>query len=159
MELRNNTDNYAFLEQAEPPKQQQSVIERGTSSDEMLSWLIFPFLDAKDLLKPVCKLWSMKAEDDKLWQPLYRHHFGEPITKFMISPSTMSWKEHFVCRAKRTITTSTEKNSFGWTARLCPILGCCYSVFRTVLDYDIHLLMHEERYCKSRLKELKKKAK
>lgn len=145
------------------PRPQRNATEI-TSPETLLKQLIFPFLDFGDLqsLSVTCKIWKQLGDSDSLWQHLYAHHFGEPCVKWLDQsdiPSVMNgdnlhvtWKNYFrkahACR--RSIREPC--NGFGWAARLCPSLGCG-SVLKNKLDYDKHMLKHEEKYLVRRIKE------
>mmetsp|Transcript_19188 Transcript_19188/g.40102 ORF Transcript_19188/g.40102 Transcript_19188/m.40102 type:complete len:214 (-) Transcript_19188:202-843(-) len=151
------------------PRPQSNTVEID-SPEMLLKQLIFPFLDFSDLqsLSVTCKIWKQLGDSDCLWQHLYIYHFGEPCVKWLDQsdiPSVMNgdnlrvtWKNYFrkahVCR--RSI--KEPCNGFGWAARLCPSLGCG-SALRNKLDYDKHMLKHEEKYLVRRIKETRWRSK
>ncbi len=145
---------------------QQNEAAEIDSPEALLKRLIFPFLDFLDLqsLSITCKIWKQMGECDSLWKHLYTYHFGEPCVKWLDHTDISSvmngeylpgtWKHYFLKAYFRRRSIKQHCNGFGWAARLCPLLGCGL-VLRNKLDYDKHMLKHEERYLVHRIKEMR----
>eukprot|EP00986_Skeletonema_menzelii_P001784 scaffold488_cov142-Skeletonema_menzelii.AAC.23 len=117
---------------------------------------VFTFLDANDLLKPICKMWTkVLTGNDVLWKSLYSSHFGLPL-----SPSRIpeSWSACFrsAFKAEKERRNIASHNSLGWPTMMCPYLGCC-EFFSNQLAYSKHVLIHEEESLRHRIKRRKKK--
>ena len=127
--------------------------------EDLLTSLIFRFLDFKDILqlKSVCKLWSELTDSNLLWKPLYEHHFGSKYTHWLSMESSVAhdWKLLFCSTFSAQHTTVGKKNEFGWQIRICPTVGCNKEL-QNKLEYDLHVLKHEQSYCLNRVKYLKK---
>lgn len=125
------------------------------SPESILQCFVFPFLDARELLQPVCKLWSELAQCNRLWQKQYSHHFGAPCPKWLLPKvSSLTWKDyfHFAYKAKKLIIDGV--NNFGWTFQICP--GCS-SVLGSKLEFDLHMMKHKVTYFKDILKKTRAK--
>ncbi|KAL7481894.1 hypothetical protein ACHAW6_007571 [Cyclotella cf. meneghiniana] len=125
------------------------------SPESILQCFVFPFLDARELLQPVCKLWSELAQCNRLWQKLYSHHFGAPCPKWLLpKASSVTWKDyfHFAYKAKNLVIDGV--NNFGWTFQVCP--GCS-SVLGSKLEFDLHMMKHKVTYFKDILKKTRAK--
>ena len=129
------------------------------SPADVLKSLVFPYLDFKDLSKPICKLWTTMSESDQLWESLYKHRYGMPQEQWQTlssMPTLINWKllfrDNFVakCNIRR-----PKINEFGWAVRICPKLGCNKEL-RNKLEYDSHVLKHEEEFHSNRIRGLKK---
>mmetsp|Transcript_2795 Transcript_2795/g.7068 ORF Transcript_2795/g.7068 Transcript_2795/m.7068 type:complete len:170 (-) Transcript_2795:2731-3240(-) len=133
------------------------------SADDVLNHLIFPFLDFKDILQPICTRWSILANSNSLWAPLYRYHFGSAYDHWsspLSHPSdvvsvTRDWKMIFRSSFVARYSVKGQTNDFGWPVRVCPTIGCDKEL-RSSFEYDRHMLKHEEEYCSNRIKLLKK---
>ena len=120
---------------------------------------VFSFLDVKDLLAPVCKLWSqiLTEESDVLWQSLFSSHFGLQQTP---SDNIQSWNNCFraTFKAEKGRRKIASYDSFGWETKLCPVAGCC-TVLYNQLAYSKHILTHEQQSLRQRMQQQKKKRK
>lgn len=80
------------LMQMEEQEENTTIID---SPDAVLRHLIFPYLDYKDLVQPVCKFWTRLAECDLLWKSLYCSHFGIAPVRWSFGVKEHDWKLHF----------------------------------------------------------------
>jgi hypothetical protein len=112
--------------------------------DAVLRHLVFPYLDYRDLVKPICKLWTRLAGCNLLWKSLYGHHFGTmSIQRSNAVPH--DWKLHFRSTLLAKYNVQGLTNNFGWPLRICPIVGC-NKVLHSKFECDFHRLKHEEKY-------------
>ncbi|KAL9186208.1 hypothetical protein ACHAXT_005446 [Thalassiosira profunda] len=124
--------------------------------EAILKHLVFPYLEVRDIVKPVCKLWTGIARSDQLWEGLYKRRFCAPA--FVLESQTTTardWKQLFqeAFAAHRNI--RGHVNDLGWRVCICPTIGCNKEL-RSSFEFDRHVLKHEEKYCLDRIKLLKK---
>ena len=122
--------------------------------EAVLRCLVFPFLDLEDLVRPVCKLWVQLATCTMLWKFLYRHWFDVPYTTWHAESTALDWKAAFRSKLVAHRRIGRQRNSFGWKACICPVLGCDKEL-RNKVELDAHLLKHEQEYCLHRAKRAK----
>lgn len=128
------------------------------SPDAVLKYLVFPYLDFKDILKPICKLWTRLANSNSLWKHLYLNHFGTSFTRWSIltfHSEAPDWKLLFRSKFLSQYNVRGLRNDFGWLVRICPTVGCNKEL-RTKLEYEMHVLRHDQKYCLDQMKNLKK---
>lgn len=65
------------------------------NTEAVLKHLIFPYLDYKDLVQPVCKLWTGIGKCNLLWKSLFHSHFGTAPIRWSIGVKEHDWKLHF----------------------------------------------------------------
>jgi hypothetical protein len=112
-------------------------------SPESVLSLVFQFLDIYELLKPVCKLWTILVmESNWLWNQLYCYHFGKPSKEWMLLKSPCDWKASFRSMHQANRGVNNDANALGWKIRVCPVLGCC-NILGTKLEFDLHMAKHE----------------
>jgi hypothetical protein len=105
--------------------------------------LVFPYLDYKDVVKPVCKLWTQLAECNVLWKTLYQNQFG--CSPLPLSPIvSLHWKTLFCSTLLAQNSIRGQRNNLGWQIRICPTVGCNKQL-RSQFEFDLHLLKHEQR--------------
>lgn len=107
---------------------------------------VFSYLDVKDLLAPVCHMWTtILTESVILWKLLYKSHFGSNQPPPGMPPE--SWRTCFRAgfKAERSRRRIATHDSLGWATRLCPVVGCC-TVLYNQLAYSKHILTHEHKY-------------
>ena len=76
-------------------EEQEEVAIDIDSCEAVLKHLIFPYLDYKDLVQPVCKLWTKIGKCNLLWKSLYHSHFGTAPIQWSIGVEEHDWKLHF----------------------------------------------------------------
>ena len=108
---------------------------------------IFAYLDFNDIVKPVCKLWTRLAECNVLWEKLYQYHFISPLP--LPPTETLQWKNLFRSSFLASKCVRGKKDKFGWSFRICPIVGC-NKEFRSKLQFNMHLLKHEDQELRER---------
>ena len=123
-----------------------------TGPDGVLRHLIFPYLDYRDLAKPICKLWTQLAGCNLLWKSLYAHHF-DTISRSNVIPH--DWKLHFRSTLLATYDVQGLTNNFGWPLRICPTVGC-NKVLHSEFEYNFHRLKHEEKYIMEEVNRMKR---
>ena len=164
---RKKRDNYKALQlkvtnlhQQITPKPSEDIQPQKEidSPDAVLRYLVFPYLDFKDMVQPVCKRWTRIAKCNLLWKSLYQYRFGMPCTRWLTrsTSTTHDWKLLFHSAFVANYNIRGQMNTFGWNIRLCPVLGCNKEL-RSKLEYDTHVLKHEETYCLNHMKHLNKK--
>lgn len=131
------------------PTKQGSSATSVKSPEDVLKTLIFPWLGLTDFTKPVCKLWQRLAADSQLWKAQYSRRFSYPRKLFLLESDIDSpdWKELFA-RKNRAYTRNVRIGSIGdggLTCTLCPVPNCDV-ICGSKIDYDHHLLGHEEDY-------------
>ena len=130
------------------------------SPNEVLKYLVFPFLGCKDLLQPVCKLWSQMASSNELWEAQYKSYFGMPRSKCLMIPpkssSNYDWKLLFRSAFLAKSNVRGKVNNFGMLIHVCQNIVGCNKELCTKLEYDSHLLKHDEKCCFDAIKCLKK---
>lgn len=131
------------------PTKQGSSATSVKSPEDVLKTLIFPWLGLTDFTKPVCKLWQRLAADCQLWKAQYSRRFSYPRKLFLLESDIDSpdWKELFA-RKNRAYTRNVRIGSIGdggLTCTLCPVPNCDV-ICGSKIDYDHHLLGHEEDY-------------
>ncbi|KAL3817086.1 hypothetical protein ACHAXA_009917 [Cyclostephanos tholiformis] len=120
----------------------------------VLRHLVFPYLDYRDLTKPICKLWTRLAGYDTLWKALYVHHFGGTSVQLSnIGPH--DWKLNFRSTLLANCSVRGLTNKFGWPLRVCPAIGC-NKVLYSEFERDFHQLKHKEKFILDEVKRLKK---
>lgn len=134
--------------------QEQNLMYMNSPEDALSK--IFSFLDVKDLLTPVCKMWTkILSENELLWKSLYSSHFD-----FQQSPSNVpeSWSACFraTFKAERGRCKIASHDSVGWATKLCPVVGCC-TVLYNQMAYSKHVLTHEQESLRLRLQQKSKK--
>ena len=145
------------LSQSLPSKSVPSEIQKIGGPCDVLRVLIFPFLDCTDLIQPICKLWTGLAECNLLWKSLYTHHFGKSSIELSRDAAALNddWKMHFRSTHLARLKIRGTTNKFGWSLRICPIIGC-NKVLRSKFEYNLHRLKHEETNILDEVKQLKK---
>ena len=124
--------------------------------------LIFPFLDFKDIVTSVsvCKLWTELVYSNQLWKSLHFSHFGNgcPAGWLISSHSTtddQDWKMLFRSTFTAQYDIQGQVNDYGQAIHICPAVGCNKEL-RSRLDYDLHVLRHEDKCCLEKVKCLNK---
>jgi len=170
-------DNYETMQQRVTKLKQQMNVARSQQYENVLEQprmhkiespydvlrCAFSYLDVKDVVKPICRLWTRMARCNELWKSLYVHRFGVPCTAWLTTASitaatspTRDWKMLFKSAFVANCNTRGRMNDFGWKARICPVLGCM-RVLKSPLEHDVHLLKHEELYYLHQKKQMSKK--
>lgn len=143
---------------AKPSEGLQSRIDID-GPDDVLRHLVLPYLNFKDILRPVCKLWTQMTDSNQLWASLYENHFDMPHTRWLAqsSPSARSndWKLLFRSALVANYNVRGQVNCFGLATRICPKVGCNKEL-RNKLEYDYHVLKHKEKCYLDRIKDLNK---
>jgi hypothetical protein len=150
-------DDKAGIKQV-PKDQPDAVNSLHMHSPEDTLAKVFSFLDVKDLLPPVCKMWTkILTESDVLWQSLYSTHFGLQQSPPDIS---QSWSTCFraTFKAEKGRRKIASYDSLGWATKLCPVVGCC-TVLYNPLSYSKHILTHEQQSLNQQMQQKKKKRK
>ena len=119
---------------------------------DILRYMVFPYLDYRDLVKPICKLWTRLAGCNLLWKSLHARHFGTTSTQWSnVAPH--DWKLHFRSTLSAKYNVQGITNQFGWPLHICP---SCNEILHSKFECDFHLLKHEERYVLDEVKRLKR---
>ena len=147
-----------FIITPEPSPRIQTKFELDNPTSVMRD-LIFAYLDFNDIVKPVCKLWTRLAECNVLWEKLYQYHFGRSISPLPLLPTeTLQWKNLFRSSFLTRKCVRGKKDRFGWSFRICPIVGCNKEL-RSKLQFNVHLLKHEDQDLKKLRQDQKRNAK
>lgn len=119
---------------------------------------VFSFLNVKDILAPVCKMWTkILNESDVLWRSLYSSHFGlQQCPHDMPQSWSTCFRSTFKAETGRRKIASYD--SLGWKTKLCPVVGCCTALYNQ-LTYSKHILTHEQQTLNQRLQQRRKKRK
>ena len=124
--------------------------------EAILKHLVFPYLEVRDIVKPVCKLWTHIARSNEIWEGLYKRRFCAP--SFVLESQTTTardWKQLFQETFVAHRNVRGHVNDLGWRVRICPAIGCNKEL-RSTFEFDRHVLKHEERIYVERIKQLKK---
>ena len=127
-----------------------------SSSEDVLKTLIFPWLEHTDLIKPVCKLWQRLSMDSDLWKAQYSRRFSYPSNLFLLETDGPDWKDLFAKKHRARIRNALRIGDGGHICVLCPVPGCD-AICGSKIDYDHHLLGHEEEYLLHCIKARKKR--
>lgn len=143
-----------FIITPEPLPHIQTKFELDNPTSVMRD-LIFANLDFFDIVKPVCKLWTRLSKCNVLWEKLYQYHFGGSISSLPLLPTeTLQWKNLFRSSFLARKCVRGKKDKFGWPFRICPIVGCNKEL-RSRLQFNVHLLKHENLDLKRQLNRLR----
>ena len=122
--------------------------------DGVLRHLLFPYLDYRDLVQPICKLWTRLAGCNLLWKSLYAHHFGTMSTQGS-NAVPLDWKLHFRSTLLAKYNVQGLTNNYGWPLRICPTVGC-NKFLHSEFEYNFHRLKHEEKYIMDEVHRMKR---
>ena len=134
----------------------QGSVNGLNSPEDVLKTLIFPWLEHMDLIKPVCKLWSSLSMDSDLWKGTYSRLFSYPSKLFLLESDDPDWKELFAKKYRARTRNALRIGDGGHICVLCPVPGCD-AICGSKIDYDHHLLGHEEEYLLHCIKARKKR--